>query len=413
MIRTSLAKSLFAASALLSGLLLLFVPAVGAETFELSKPAEMVADLELRAPGADWANPAKPAVLATVSLDGHPQQNVMLYAGDQRFTYSIFLGPVPAGKHQLTIDTPGVEVLSARFHEDASDVLANAPILYARPNTIGKFTDIPLITYCERLQENGAPVLQYTVIYSNEDAGTSTRALMARWGRTTDIEWVYKAFPDHATIQAAAHKEIEFKGKLEGRHPVLITATDNNNVAYDRTSEVRYQIPPVLTDLSAHSREELMDERPFAYQIMAKELAREDKLRSFGTVQGQNVSDPKNYLYFEAKVANHDSAVAFLVHLKNDPRWYSGHLGRADYAIDRDGWVRTTVELPPGTKPQQVAEIGFECLVSRNKLAGTCEVLSVSKAFFLDDAYRPGPNLWTSVEPHSIPTGQLWTSSLK
>src|ERR1019366_1475583 len=112
--------------------------------------------------------------------------------------------------------------------------------------------------------------------------------------RTTDIEWVYKAFlkPDgslhHASIQAAAHKEIAFKGKREGLHPLLLTATDNNNVAYDATSPVRYQIPPVLVDLSQHSREQVMDERPFSYRVMAKELAREEKLRSYGTVQGSN-----------------------------------------------------------------------------------------------------------------------------
>src|SRR5207248_4961239 len=128
------------------------------------------------------------------------------------------------GEHQLAVEGSGVEKLSAGFREDDSDVLIHAPILYARPNTIGKFTDIPLITYCERLQEDGFPILQYTVIYSNEDAGTSTRALMARWGRTTDIEWVYKAFlsrngtEHHATIQAASHKEIQFKGKREGMH---------------------------------------------------------------------------------------------------------------------------------------------------------------------------------------------------
>src|SRR5262249_463274 len=149
----------------------------------------------------------------------------------------------------------------------------------------------------------GYPVLQYSVIWSNEDGGTSTRALMARWGRTTDIEWVYKAFlaPDgsvhHATIQAANHKEIEFRGRLEGLHPFLLTATDNNKMAYDGTSQVRSQIPPVLTDLSQHSREELMDEQPFSYRVMAKELIREEKLRPYATVQSENVSDPRNYLY--------------------------------------------------------------------------------------------------------------------
>ena len=67
-------------------------------------------------------------------------------------------------------------------------------MLFARLNTVGRFSDIPLLLYCERLKDEGEDVLQYTVIFSNEDGGTSTRTLMARWGRTTDIEYVYRAF---------------------------------------------------------------------------------------------------------------------------------------------------------------------------------------------------------------------------
>ena len=89
--------------------------------------------------------------------------------------------------------------------------LAHGPILYARVNTIGRVTDITLLSYCERLVENGRAVLQYTVIFSNEDGGTSTRALMSRWGRTTDVEYIYRAWLDargnveRATIQARDH----------------------------------------------------------------------------------------------------------------------------------------------------------------------------------------------------------------
>ncbi|MGI8743333.1 MAG: hypothetical protein ACR2NN_12335 [Bryobacteraceae bacterium] len=398
-------------------MILLFASCVDvrAQTFQAHQGSEIVAELDLSAPGMDWAAEGHEAALVTVLIDGKPQQNIMLYAGADRHTYPVFLGPLAAGEHKLSLEGAHFQQQSARFREDSSDVLAHAPILYARPNTIGKFTDIPLITYCERLREGGFPVLQYTVIYSNEDAGTSTRALMARWGRTTDIEWVYKAFLNadgtvhHAIIQAAAHKEILFAGKLEGLHPVLITATDNNNVAYDSVSAVRYQIPPVEADLTAHSREELMDQHPFAYVVMAKELIREHKLRPYGVVDGEKVGDPRNYLYFEAHVANQDSALGVLVRLHGDRRWFTGYLGRSDYPITRDGWVRTTVELPPGTKASQIGEIGFECLTPEKKLAGVCEVLAVSKCFFLDGSYEPGLDVWTLNEPNRIPTGQILT----
>lgn len=399
--------------------LLLCVLALRAETFSIAKPAEMVAEMDLRAPGKNWAKEGSESALATLVLDGKPQQNVMLYAGADRFTYSVLLGRLDAGEHQLKLEGAGVELLAARFREDASEAVAHAPVLYARPNTVGHFTDIPLIVYCERLQEAGEAILQYTVIYSNEDAGTSTRALMARWGRTTDIEWVYKVFlgpggeTRHATIQAAEHKEIEFSGHREARHPVLITWTDNNNVADNATSAVRYQIRPIMADLSSHSREEVMDHLPFSYRIMADELKREHKLRPWNTVNEQTVSDPRNYLYFELQITNRDSGLATLVRLRGSDRWYTSHLGHTRYAIERDGWVRTTVELPPGTAAADIAEIGFECLTIEKKIAGSCQVQRVGKAFFLDREYRPGPSVWSSAEPREIPSGQIWTSSLR
>jgi hypothetical protein len=277
-----------------------------------------------------------------------------------------------------------------------------------------------MISYCERLEEDGRPLLQYTVSFSNEDGGTSTRALMARWGRTTDVEYIYRAWLDaagevtRATIQAQDHKEVAFRGQREGFHPILIPSTDNNMVADQGTSPIRYQIPPYLMDLSAHSREQIMDEHPIAYRVMAQELKRENKLRPFGTVDGEKSSDPRNYLYVEAKVVNRDSGVAVLVRLRGEARWLSSHLGRNDYAISRDGWVRTTVELRPGTKAEQIDEIGFECLVSNEDrpeppLSGTCRVEQVSKMFFLDQEYRPQPSVWNLMTPVEIPSGQLRT----
>jgi CheY-like chemotaxis protein len=400
-----------------------------AETFRILKASEVVAELSLRAPGTDWAEAGHEAALATVLVDGHAQQQIMLYGGAESFSYTVFLGVLAVGEHRVDVRGEGVQLMQAKFHEDASDVVANAPVLFARANTIGKYTDIPLIVYCERLSENGEPFLQYTVIFSNEDGGTSTRALMARWGRTTDIEYVYRAFLTadgrvrRATIQAKDHKELEFHGKLNGSHPLLMPITDNNMIGEaDTPTPIRYQIAPIPVDLTGHSREEVMDQHPFAYRVMAKELKREGKLRPFGTVDGEKVSDPINYLYFEMKLANSEASVATLVRLKGDPRWYSSHLGHADYAIrtwrrnsaeSPKGFVRTTVELPPGTKADQIAEIGFECLVLDKAADAPCGVEAVTKAFLLDRDYAPGPNVWTLAARVEIPAGAIWTSALR
>jgi CheY-like chemotaxis protein len=406
-------------------LLLVFFSVLHAATLKVShERSEVVAELDLRAPGTDWSQPGKEAALATVFVDGRAQQQIMLYAGERQFAYTVFLGALAAGEHNVDVRGPLVELTGARFREDSSDVVANAPVLYARANTIGKYSDIPLIVYCERLSENGAPFLQYTVIFSNEDGGTSTRALMARWGRTNDVEYVYRAFPGRATIQAKDHKEVEFHGRRDGSHPLLMPITDNNMIGEaDAPTPIRYQITPILVDLTGHSREEVIDDHPIAYEVMAKELQREAKLRPFGTVDGEKVSDPVNYLYFEMKLAKRESFVATLVHLKGDPRWYSSHLGHTDFAIrtwtrgsaeSASGFVRTTVELPPGTRPDQIAEIGFECIVpEKAESDSACRVEAVTKCFFLDRTYKPGANVWTLPAPQEIAAGQVWTSALR
>jgi hypothetical protein len=406
-------------------LLLVCFSVLHAATVKVARDrSEVVVELDLRAPGTNWSQEGKEAALATVFVDGRAQQQIMLYSGDRKFTYTVFLGALSAGQHDVDVRGPGVEFSGARFHEDSSDVLANAPVLYARANTIGKFTDIPLIVYCERLSDNGTPFLQYTVIFSNEDGGTSTRALMARWGRTTDVEYVYRAFASRATIQASGHKEVEFHGQRDGTHPLLMPITDNNMIGEaDNPTPIRYQIAPILVDLTGHSREEVIDQHPIAYDVMAKELQREGKLRPYGAVDGEKVSDPADYLYFEMKLAKRESFVATLVHLKGDPRWYSSHLGHADFAIrtwtrgaaeSASGFVRTTVELPPGTRPDQISEIGFECIVGEKAAADSpCRVEAVTKCFFLDRDYRPGPTVWTLATSQEIAAGQIWTSALR
>jgi CheY-like chemotaxis protein len=397
--------------------------------FRVAQPAEVVAELDMSSPGSDWSRPGREAALAVVTLDNRATQHVMLYAGETRYTYRAFLGALPAGPHELRIERhsgysaagSGLKVWGTRVREvPRTDpewlVLAHAPILYARADTVGGFTDVPMLAYCERLDEANRQLLQYTVVFSNEDGGTSTRALMARWGRTVDIEYIYRAWlgrdgqVERATIQAKDHKEIEFRGRREGGHPVLIPSTRNNMVAAEGSSPIRYQIPPVLADLRAHSREEVIDARPIAYQVMARELAREDKLRPFGVVQGENISDPRNYIYLELKSRNTKSALAPFVRLRGESFWRGGHLGRADYAISRDGWARTTIELPPGTEPAQIEAFAFECVVPPAKpelLAGTCRLDAVSKVFKLTPVYIPGPSFWKMETPVEMPTGTL------
>lgn len=413
----------------LAGLALFLALPSQAVTFQLDRAAEAVAVLELRSPGADWSQPGREAAMADLVLDGRIQQQVLLFAGDVPHRYQVFLGTLTAGPHTLDIRRnalysaagAGLTVLRAEAHADSSPELLHAPILSARRNTIGKFSDVPLLVYCERLVQDGRPYLQYTVIFSNEDGGTSTRALMARWGRTTDIEYVYKAFLDpdgkltRATIQARGHEEIEFRGERDGTHPLLIPVTDNNMVAPEPPSPIRYQLAPRLVSLTDHSREQTMDDAPWTYQVMTRELIRESKLRPFGQVDGQKISDPRNYVYVEMKVALQTAGVSVLVRRKGEAALRSSDLGRPDYAITRDGWVRTTVELPPGTTAEQVAElaIGYMAVPGSSSqpypVSGRCRIEQISKVFLLDSSALPGPSFFRRGELIELATGELLT----
>jgi len=391
----------------LSATLLLCLLPLAAAVIQLDKPAEVIA--EIAAPVSDWQTQPR---IADLLLNGQPKLQLPLVAPRQ----SVFLGRLPAGRHELTLPHSTITLTTT-----TDPIQLHAPVLYERKNAIGKFTDIPLLTYAEQLTENGQTVLQYSVIFSNEDGGTSTRFLMARWGRTTDIEFVYRVFlrPDgtreKAIIQARGHKEILYTGPYENDHPLLMPVTDNNMVAGEGPSAVRYQPAAVKVDLQTVSRESVMDLAPFTWQAMIKELLREGKLRPYGVERGEDISDPRNYLFLEFGVKNRQSRVAAMVRLQGESRWRTSHFGVPNAAIERDGWVRTTIELPPGTTKHQVAELAIQCLAVDNaKLLGTCEIPAFSKAFFLKSDMLPADSFFASApnSPVTLRVGEVWSWTL-
>ena len=146
-------------------------------------------------------------------LDGNYSQHLQLVRGETVTDYRIALGQLAKGLHRLTIDrdpaltapaagpaTIDVETFSTLRPGRSDDytALSMAPILYARPNTVGKFTDLPLVMWYERVPTSRGRQYRYSVIFSNEDGGTQTDRLMATWGRTTDIEFVYGVEVDEA-----------------------------------------------------------------------------------------------------------------------------------------------------------------------------------------------------------------------
>jgi hypothetical protein len=289
--------------------------------------------------------------------------------------------------------------------------LAHAPVVHARADTIGKSTDVPLIAYYTEARDGGERVLEYTVVFSNEDGGTSTRDLMARWGRAADIEYLYRVWlnadgsPRRAVVQTKNHKDLEYSAPRLGFHPSLTVITTNNMVEPGASTPVRYQLAPEFADLSQGSRELVLDKHPLLYAVVAREMAREGKLRAPGHPEGELIADPRHYLVVELKLREERGAAQALVKLRGSAKWLGSAVGLIDSYIPRDGWARVAIEVPPGTRAADVERLGVECMIPRDpkdKFApkmGRCHVESIGRVFLPREDYAPGESLFSVPVP--------------
>jgi hypothetical protein len=284
-----------------------------------------------------------------------------------------------------------IDVATIREGEPAYEGLAHAPILHARPNTIGKFTDVPLLMWYETGPTPRGRSYRYSVIFSNEDGGTATDRLMATWGRTTDIEFVYEIEWQagrvvQERIQAPDHKILPFNGAREGHHPYLLVGTLNNMVMDRGLSVAAVRPMPIVVDLTTATRESVMDREPWSYTVMARELAAEGRI-------GADVKDPREYLFVEAKLDLQNAAAAVVV--QSPAGRVDSAAGNETWAVDRNGWVRIAVQAPPSA-----TAIQWRCAPRKKTAADvTACAIELSRAFRLDQRYLPGPNL---LQPRQI-----------
>ena len=186
----------------------------------------------------DWGKKGREAVALELRVDGRYSQHLFLTRGAERAEYRVSLGRLLAGSHRLTLDldrrrsarrvreatVSGVVVEPARPGSIEERLLAHAPILEARPNSLGKFSDVPLVTWVETDDlGSGAVRLRYSVVFSNEDGGTPPDRLMATWGRLTDLEFVYGVELDGqgrvtaARYQGPEHRSSTLREPAKGR----------------------------------------------------------------------------------------------------------------------------------------------------------------------------------------------------
>ncbi len=416
-------KNVFVTAVLLAAVAVI-VPAqtLLEKKFKAAAESEALLDLTASALGTSWVTAGAEAAAAAIFVDGQKHQDVFLFAGAKPFTYKLLLGRVAAGEHSLRVEINRAQSAAKASKINIADAkitlvdrknsefqaLAHTPILFARPNTIGKFSDVPLMMYYETNREGGLTTYRYTVIISNEDGGTQTAALMARWGRTTDIEWVIDVQLDaqgnvtSSTFQGVNHETKVFNGKREGDHPLMAIASDNNNFADDQQSPMRFTLRPVGVDLSQHSREWVMDQHPWTYTTMAEEMIREGKITDERSL-GVRIGDLRNYLYLDV-ASNQQNGGLFsaAVKLKGDGKWYASDLGINSYKIERSGYFRTTIRLPQGTKLNDVERLAVRCDLTGNPrskeemataVGAQCEFKGINKVFMLDESFQPGSSL--------------------
>jgi hypothetical protein len=290
------------------------------------------------------AAPAAPRVSAmAVWVDGRIDHELLLFPGSGKGRYDTLIGPFTAGRHSielrasafwkaaacLQVAEAATEVVEADHPRHAT--LSRAPVLELRADTVGEETDVPLFEYVEDLAEEGGRRLRYTVVFSNEDGGTQTRALLARWGRTTDIEQVYEVTFRHGEVireefQGPDHEIREFKGRRRGLAPTLLVGTLNNMVT-DRGRGIAAVRPvPEGVELASATRESTMDARPWAYRVMQGEMTAEGRIAAAAASDERWLRvapDPREHVYLEARLTLEHASVAAWVRDKSGRRCLS------------------------------------------------------------------------------------------
>ncbi|MFF1836503.1 hypothetical protein ACFVXE_20185 [Streptomyces sp. NPDC058231] len=397
------------------------------------RSGEALIDLNAAAPGTDWAVKGAESAVVSVSVDDRYATDLVV-SGAQPLHRQLALGRLTVGLHQLrlhfaeersaAVSTSAVlDTLRVSTYAPGNpeyQVLRYAPVVYGRNlAALGNpyqnaTTDTPLIAWHDTAPATtpGHTTLTYSVVWSNEDGGTNTPALMARWGRTSDIEWIYSVEVDEHgnrvtgsdTYQAPDHRTLHFSGRYEGDHALLETCTSNNNMCDVVDDPMRFFLSSLPTLPAGQAREYLMDNNPWTYGIMAKEMLREGKIEapSAATPLTPEVSDQRNYLYAVLKKTT-DSAntgaswvgVSLGVRLVNGDTVHLSHHVDPTWSIQRDDPAASTVELPAGTTADDIAEVSVHRVVVGTDTGAAVHVTAIKRGFLLGEDYLPQQSFLT------------------
>ena len=343
------------------------------QAFKVSAAGEAVAIIHASCERCDWGVEAREAAAVRILVDGKYSQHLLLARGAEDADYHVTLGPIAAGDHRLRIEADPalssaqagpaaiskVDIVVITPAGDDFVAQSMAPMLYARPNTVGRFTDLPVFMWYEKV--------------------------------------VAEEF------QGPNHEVPAFRGKHEGAHPLEWVSTDNNMVSESGPTEVRYAPAPQRFDLTDAAREVVMDAHPWIYTLAAKEMVREKKLVDDAPAGSGRIPDSRRFVFVEACTQLQNAAVAFSVHAPDaagTARWFDADRGLPQFRIVRTGCFRGGVPLPAGAGRPDAIRFKAYPLPARDNVpaptgpaAPASVVLTrVNGVFTVDDTYQPRPS---------------------
>ncbi len=409
------------------------------ESFLLAEAAEVVATVTAGCARCSWGARGREAAVLVLEVDGRYSQHLLVAQGERPSEYPVALGPLPAGPHRLSVTldrraTPravgevsvdAIAFRAAGAREADHAALALAPFLYARKGTLERFSDLPLLTWYETEKTPRGERIRYSVVFSHEDGGTPVDRLMATWGRTTDVEFVYAVEHDGEgrvlaeIYQGKDHELVPFAGRREGRHPLLWVVTENNMLRDRGETAVRFAPAPRPVDLAERSREAVMDDHPWTYRVSAQEVRREGRTADHARPgEKGRIPDPRRFVYLEACAPAVDATLAFAAGVAGADgalTWYASDAAGPRFRVSRaphnfpNGCFQAAVALPMGIGPAAIHALrvqAFTRLPAKDERplpsgTGRARLLRVNRLFMLDENDEPGAKLlsWTGDVP--------------
>jgi len=377
----------------------------------------------------NWSIADSESATLVVAIDGdwdNYNQDIVLYAGNTNHEYHVSLGYLSEGEHSIEFrfdynkSTPGAELIHIQSVEIVdieslnidSDILLHSPILYGRDLLSwdeSTYTDIPIIMSYYVSQSGCSKTIEYHIIFSNEDSriGVGLADLMFSYGRTTDIEWLYRVSLDcdgtiiDENFQGASHTTTNFSGNKINRHPILKNATLNCNFTDTGISDYKFFLAPIAQESSSGTRETLMDENPWSYRIMGEELINEDRYEQIADPETVDLSDVRNYIYIEYLATGFipgPASLDLVIKFQGNCNFYfhnhqsdlfPSSINNLHHSVPNT--IRTSIELPSNFDVNNIEEVGFILNIPLDAaiMSHNVSIIDISKFFYLDSNYLP------------------------